>query len=139
MKIDGPGSVRPGQVKKAQKSAAGGAEFLRHMQGDESEAAARVGGAATVFGVSPLIGLQEVDDALQGRRKARQRAADILDRLDEIRVGLLNGSIPREKLHELVRILQVRRQTIDDPKLQAVIDEIDLRAQVEIAKLAQNG
>ncbi|MFV3126051.1 flagellar assembly protein FliX [Niveispirillum sp. KHB5.9] len=139
MKIEGPSSARPGQVKKATRS--GGGEFSRHIQGgDEDEGVSRSSGPQTAAGINPLFALQEVDDPTSGKkRRARARGEDILDRLDELRLGLLTGSIPLEKLHELTRVLQNRRDSIDDPRLQEILDEIDLRAQVEIAKLTPQG
>ena len=135
MKIEGPSSARPGQVKKATRS--GGGAFARHIQGgDEDDSVSRSSGSQSLSGINPLFALQEVDDALSGKkRKAQARGEDILDRLDEIRLGLLLGAIPLEKLHELTRVLQSRIGDLDDPELQQVLDEIDLRAQVEIAKL----
>ena len=134
MKIEGPGPLRPGQVRKGQRTGAGG-DFQSLVDGEGDTAAPRTGGSQAMIGLSPLFALQEVDDALVGRRKARARGEDILDRLEEIRLGLLTGSIPLEKLHELVRIVQSRREDVGDPRLQEILDEIDLRAQVEIAKL----
>jgi hypothetical protein len=136
MKIEGPGSTRPGQVRKAQKS--GGGAFASHLQEGEEEGAVRSSGSQSAVGINPLFALQEVDDALSGkRRRAQARAEDILDRLEELRLGLLNGSFPMEKLQELVRVVQARRESVDDdPRLQELLDEIDLRAQVEIAKLS---
>ncbi len=135
MKIEGPGSLRPGQVRKTTRTG-GGSDFLKHIQDGGDDASARVSGAQTPMAVNPLIALQEVEDATVGRRKARERADDILDRLDELRLGILSGSYPRDRLEQLVRILQARRATVDDPRLEAILDEIDLRAQVEIAKLS---
>lgn len=136
MKIDGPGGVRPGQTRKTQKS--GGGDFRNHVDEGESESAKGVTGGQSAIAISPLLALQEVDDALNGRRRARQRAESILDKLEELRLGLLAGTFPREKLHDLLRMVQSRRETIDDPRLQELLDEIDLRAQVEIAKLDQS-
>lgn len=138
MKIEGPGSTRPGQVRKTQRSGSG--EFLRHLQEGEEEGAAKIGSSQQAGGINPLFALQEVDDALSGkRRQAQARAEDILDRLEELRLGLLTGSFPVERLHELVRVVQNRRDSVDDPRLQEILDEIDLRAQVEIAKLTNAG
>ena len=136
MKIEGPGSLRPGQVRKTTRSGGGG-DFLKHVQDGGDESAGKVTGAQSPLAVNPLIALQEVDDATTGRRKARQRGEDILDRLEELRLGILSGSYPRERLVELVRLVQARRATVDDPRLEAILDEIDLRAQVEIAKLSR--
>lgn len=135
MKIEGPASARPGQVKKATRS--GGGDFLRHIPGeDEDDGVSRSSGSQSASGINPLFALQEVDDALSGKkRRAQARGEDILDRLDELRLGLLTGRFPLEKLHELVRMAQSRREDLDDPRLAEILDEIDLRAQVEIAKL----
>jgi hypothetical protein len=51
---------------------------------------------------------------------------------------LLAGGISREKLLQLSRIVNARRSQITDPKLAAILDDIDLRAQVELAKHSQN-
>jgi hypothetical protein len=62
------------------------------------------------------------------------RAETLLDRLDELRHGLLMGTLGRAQLHELGRLVRLQRDAVDDPGLIAVLDDIDLRAQVELAK-----
>ncbi|MBB6250501.1 flagellar assembly protein FliX [Nitrospirillum iridis] len=134
MKIEGPGSSLPSsQTRKTQR--AGGDSFRTHVSdGDSDEGAKSVTGAQTAMAITPLLALQEVDDALNSKRKARQRAETLLDKLEELRLGLLAGTYPRERLQELVRMVQSRRDTVTDPRMQEVLDEIDLRAQVELAK-----
>ena len=79
--------------------------------------------------------------ALQGieedspQSKGRRRAEEILDRLDEIRQGLLAGSIPAAGLDRLVTVIRTQKAGVSDPRLAEILDEIDLRAQVELAKL----
>jgi len=60
----------------------------------------------------------------------------MLDRLDDIRLGLLTGTVSKERLSELSRLARVRRAEVDDPRLVEVLDEIELRAEVELAKLS---
>jgi hypothetical protein len=55
--------------------------------------------------------------------------------LDRIRDGLLSGGIPRATLYRLAAALNRRQECFVEPQLQAVLDEIDLRARVELAKL----
>jgi hypothetical protein len=62
------------------------------------------------------------------------RADTLLDKLDELRHGLLMGSLTRSQLAELERLVSIRRGDVDDPQLNALLDDIDLRVQVEIAK-----
>jgi hypothetical protein len=63
-----------------------------------------------------------------------QHGVDILDKLEEIRRDLLAGGIPRERLENLAQTLRARRAHVSDPRLIEIIDEIELRAAVEIAK-----
>ena len=52
--------------------------------------------------------------------------------------GLLAGGIPRLTLNRLASAVSARRDGFSDPKLQSVLDEIELRARVELAKLEQS-
>ena len=62
------------------------------------------------------------------------RGEDLLDRLDELRLGILTGRFPKEKLAELAQRLRQKREQGVDPALDAILAEIELRAEVEIAK-----
>ncbi len=57
--------------------------------------------------------------------------------LDELRDGLLAGGIPRATLTRLAHAVSQRHDQFSDPRLQSVLDEIELRARVELAKLEQ--
>lgn len=136
MKVEGTGSTHgTTAAKKAKKT--GSSEFSRHIQGDDSgveETASGVSGMSGVGGVDALLALQQVDDATTGRSKARQRGNNILDQLEDLRLDLLTGGIPPQRLQQLVRLVQAQKGQITDPKLVEVLEEIDLRAQVELAK-----
>jgi hypothetical protein len=79
--------------------------------------------------------MQAADEPLTGKRRAVRRANDMLDLLDDIKIGLLTGAVPRQTLRHLTSLVAERRNDFNEPGLQGVIDEIDLRAQVELAKL----
>lgn len=66
------------------------------------------------------------------------RAEHLLDRLDQIRVGLLTGSMSRGVLTSIIYRLEERRHEGVDPRLVALIYEIELRAKVELAKPSMN-
>ncbi len=135
-KIEGPGSIRPPQaIKRAGKtSASSSAGFAKHL--DETGEASGASGVSTTNAVSGIIGVQEVDDALAHASRGKLRAQDILDRLENLRLELLNGQVSVEKLQQLSRVVSSRRGEISDPNLLGVLDEIDLRAKVELAKYA---
>lgn len=136
-KIEGPSSVRTTtSVRRTAKTGkAGKAGFSKHLEGPEDvEGAAATGAASGIGAVEGVIGAQEVDDALARAAKGKLRAEDILERLDEVRLGILTGVLSRDKLRQLAHIVNLRRPEVTDPKLGAILDEIDLRAQVELAK-----
>jgi hypothetical protein len=136
-KIDGVSGVRTAQpVKRATKtSASGNASFASQV--GESEETTATSGIASTSNVSGILGVQEVDDALARASRGKVRADDILDRLEDLRIEILAGGISRDKLTQLSRIVSVRRGQINDPRLAEILDDIDLRAQVELAKYSQ--
>jgi len=105
---------------------------------DEATTTQGVGASAGLSGVMGVLAIQEVDevdDAAKRASRGKRRALEMLDKLDEIRMGLLSGELTADRVMELARTVQARRVEIDDPKLAEILDEIDLRAQVELAKL----
>ena len=134
MKIDGSGSIRPTQSRARRPSRAVTDGAFSSQIAVEPHSAG-VGSVAPGNAVDGLLALQEVPDAADGRSKGLARGADLLDRLDEIRHALLRGAISRERLAELHRHVQAKKTVVDDARLGAILDEIDLRASVELAKL----
>jgi phosphohistidine phosphatase SixA len=135
MKIDPTGPTRSaGSVRRAERTGATRqGDFARHL--DSSGTAAGVSGGNPVGTVNAFLSIQEVDDPLTGRARAKQRAEDILDELDAMRDGLLAGTLPRESIIRLAGLVRVRRPEVTDLVLKEVLDEIELRAEVELAKL----
>ncbi len=134
MKIDGSGSIRPTQSRARRPSRAVTDGAFSSQIAVEPHSAG-VGSVAPGNAVDGLLALQEVPDAADGRSKGLARGADLLDRLDEIRHALLRGAISRERLAELHRYVLAKKTVVDDARLGAILDEIDLRASVELAKL----
>jgi hypothetical protein len=113
--------------------------FAKALRAGDDTATAGVNGAQSAAAISPLLNLQEVDDSTSGPSKAKARAEDLLDKLDEIRHALLSGGLSESKLNALSQVAQSQRAEVDDPRLAEILDEIDLRAQVELAKLSPRG
>jgi hypothetical protein len=90
--------------------------------------------------VESILSVQVMQDAgdQESRKQSKQYGLELLDRLDEIRDGLLVGAISKDKLIELAQSMRQQRRKSDDPQLNQIIDEIELRAEVEIAKLTRD-
>ena len=138
MKVTGPGTVQSNAIRRVRRGGEkGGRAFADHVSGEARDGSvAPVGASVPPAPVDALIALQEVPDASTGRRRALMRGSSMLDLLDEVRVGLLSGIIPRGRLQSLLDALKGRRESIEDPRLAQLIDEIELRASVELAKLS---
>ena len=142
MKISGYGPTSgPGQTKRTGKTdKSSSSAFATHLAEtfEAAEESHAVETTHAVGNIDALLAVQAADDSLEReqRRKLIQRGEDILDKLDEVRHGLLMGSIPKEKLITLAQLVRSRRDNVVDPRLAAVLDEIELRAEVELAKLS---
>ena len=138
MKIDAPGSVRANSVRRTGKSRNGaGTEFAKHISSGSETTPVAGGSAAQLDSVEALLALQQVPDATRQTVPPEQKhAEDLLDRLDQVRLGLLRGDLSRLDLQALVLRLGERRRESGDPRLVAIVDEIELRAKVELAKLS---
>ena len=139
MKITQNAPIRSTSIRRSGKSSAGrSGQFTDHLVTGEAGAPTGNSNSSTpVSAVDSLLVLQEVPDATSGTSRAKLRAQDLLDQLDEVRHGLLAGALSRRMLDRLARIARSERQSVDDPRLQELLDEIELRAAVELAKYSR--
>ncbi len=105
---------------------------------DAAAAATRVGSVLGVSSIDALLALQEVGGALERRKKAVRRAGVILDVLDELKIAVLEGAVPPHTLGRLIEAVRQERARTGDAGLEGVLDEIETRAAVELAKLGRN-
>ncbi len=84
------------------------------------------------------MALQGVESATERRKRSIRRGRGLLDRLDELKLAMLGGENDAEALERLTRSLREERPE-DAPEAQndglgSLLDQIDLRAAVELAK-----
>lgn len=131
MKVTGPGPVSS-QTSQRTARASGGFSVAGAPSG--ASAATPMSGAASVGSVAALLALQEEDGPQERRRKALRRGNGLLDRLDAVKVALLDGGDGAMALQALARAAAEQRHGDPDPELQDVLDHIETRAAVELAK-----
>ncbi|MEM9627547.1 MAG: flagellar assembly protein FliX [Pseudomonadota bacterium] len=140
MKISqtGPG-VPTGRSRKA--GAAGRADadgaFRRHIDMDGPPSANAPTSTMPLTALGSLLAVQEVPDPMAGKKRAVQHGDSILDELRDLQVELVEGRVSEGTLRSLAHMLDQPRPAIDDPGLNQVLDDIELRAAVELAKLEQ--
>ncbi len=89
----------------------------------------------TIGGIDALIALQSEDGPAGRRRRAVKRGRIALDALDELKHGLLAGTLGASTLARLKSVATELKDASGEPGLDAVLAEIELRVEVEIAKL----
>jgi hypothetical protein len=143
MKVSGLGnSTGPSQVRKTGKADKAASDSFAKQLGEGAEPvedAATVDAPSAVASVDALLAAQAVGGTLEEdvRKRLIRRGDDILDRLEELRGALLAGSVPKERLIQLAQMVRARRDAVSDPRLATILDEIELRAEVELAKLSR--
>jgi hypothetical protein len=109
--------------------------FARQLNGSQAGSRPVPAAVASVGATIGLLALQEVRQAQPSRRRAVARAAAILDDLGELRTALLEGSGPTEIVERLRARLAAEVERGGDEELEQILDAVDLRAHVELAKL----
>ena len=140
MRIKDVDNVRAKQSKKTDKVKSSPetnfSNYLSKLSNPE-EVSGTSDNVLPVSEVSSILLAQEISqESLDSQNKNLfTRGEVLLDQLGIIRDGLLAGSLPADKLKELTKILNEEKTINSDPQLSEIIDEIELRAEVELAKL----
>ena len=88
----------------------------------------------TLGGIDALIALQGIEDPVERRGRAVKHGRRALDALDELKLGLLSGSLDQATLLRLKSVAADLQGSSGDERLDQVLGEIDLRVAVELAK-----
>jgi len=88
----------------------------------------------TLGGIDALIALQGIEDPVERRRRAVKHGRRALDALDELKLGLLAGTLDQATMLRLKAVAVDLHDASGDAGLDQVLAEIDLRVAVELAK-----
>jgi hypothetical protein len=134
MRILAPNGTSLAAAAPAARRATGSGFAVTAETAPRSTAAA--GGPRSVGGIDALIALQGVEDPLERRKRAVKRGRVALDALDELKMALLGGALTTATLAKLQSAAAHLKLDSGDAALDAVLGEIELRVEVEIAKMA---
>lgn len=89
--------------------------------------------SASLMGMEALLMMQETDDGQRERRRRQlRRATHVLDALDDLKIGLMDGN--RGDMAALNKLISQPLEETGDEKLDALLGHIETLAWVEIAK-----
>jgi len=104
--------------------------------GDDAPHTGALSSGSTIQGMDALLALQEVGEKPDRKSKATRRGHALLDGLELIKTDLLAGHVSEERLEGLANEVS-KRESSGDPEVDSVLDEIELRVKVELAKLGR--
>ncbi|MBN8552500.1 MAG: flagellar assembly protein FliX [Caulobacterales bacterium] len=131
MKVTGSGPIASQNARRSATTAGGFSVATGTGQARATGPAMATTGVASV---AALLALQEDDGPETRRRKALKRGGGLLDCLEAVKLALLEGGDGSVALSALSRLAAEERQGDPDPALQDVLDHIETRAAVELAK-----
>ena len=84
--------------------------------------------------IDALLAMQGVEDPTERRKRSVARGRGALDVLDDLKLGLLSGNLDTATMNRLRDAAANLKSSSGDPGLDAVLAEIELRVEVELAK-----
>ncbi len=97
-------------------------------------AAARASALGGVNSLDALLALQETLSPLERKKRALRRGGKILDALDDLKLAMLGEGVDADALTRLQSAVRDARSETDDPGLDDLLEQVEIRAAVELAK-----
>ncbi len=139
IKIETARPSHSGTSTKKKKSASSGTGFASLMDSlsTQNEAALEnnsVSDTAATNSLDMILSTQAIPEEITHRQRNIRQANLTLDSLEALRNALLMDAVPLYLLHDIERRMIDMRETETDPLLIDIIEDIELRAAVEVAK-----
>jgi hypothetical protein len=135
MRILGPNGTTLGTPAASARRSASSAFAL-----PDSSAAAEsraVSAPKAAGSIDALLAMQGIEDPTERRKRSVARGRGALDVLDDLKIGLLSGNFDASTVSRLRDAAANLKSSSGDPGLDAVLSEIELRVEVELAKAGQ--
>jgi class II flagellar assembly regulator FliX len=137
MRIYGPNGTTLGTPASSPKRTSSSGFSLPEDVSTTSETRATMAPKATA-NIDALIALQGIEeDPVERRKRSFARGKGALDVLDDLKLKLLSGNLDKATVLRLRDAAANLKASSGDPGLDAVLSEIELRVEVELAKAGQ--
>lgn len=119
------------------KKSTSGSDFSSYLNETFKSGDAPVSGASNISVADAIFATQMVGglEEKEIRKKLVKRGLSLLDKLEDIRDAILLGHVSKDKLIDISRFVKERNVDTTDDKLKAIMSELELRVEVELAKL----
>lgn len=138
MRIESNRSSKVDNVKKKSAvSKSGGGEFDGLLSVGDSGSTSPAAYANSISSINSIFSVQEMSIEVLDPEEAKEKGLELLDELKKLRDGIVMEQVNVQSLQHLVNKIQNEKIHVSDPKLQEIIDDIEIRASVELAKLGK--
>ncbi len=134
MKVNGSRSATSVAGSRKAPAAVAGGFAPDTAESTASAASPHAGALGAVGSLEALLALQEALGPLERRRRAVRRAGSMLDALDELKLEFVDGGDGGPALARLNAAVGEARERTDDAGLEDLLEQIEIRAAVELAK-----
>src|SRR6202171_5632158 len=136
MRIYGTNGTTPGSpAANSRRTSSTGFALPDAASPPDARAATAPKAAANIDALLAMQGVEE--DPVERRKRSVQRGKGALDVLDDLKIGLLSGNFDATTVSRLRDAAANLKSSSGDPGLDAVLSEIELRVEVELAKAGQ--
>jgi len=136
MRIYGPNGTTLGSpAANSRRTSSTGFALPDAQSSSDTRAATAPKAAANIDALLAMQGIEE--DPVERRKRSVQRGKGALDVLDDLKIGLLSGNFDASTVSRLRDAAAQLKSSSGDPGLDAVLSEIELRVEVELAKAGQ--
>lgn len=137
MKVEGPKRTQESSATKKKGGVSGADGSFGDLISEGAAEAQKAAASQSIARVDALLTVQGTEDPTEraARRRMTQRSDTLLKELDKIRMSMLGGTLTVGHMVDIADVVASHREKIADPQLTSILDEIDLRAQVELAKM----
>lgn len=131
MRID---NIRTGTISGRSTAARSGSGVAFHVnEGSNPVRSQAMAPMSAMQDIGSLLALQSVEDPLARRKRQVKRGTDMLDLLERMKADLVVGLVSPGRLDQMARLLSEARER-GEPGLDGLLDDIELRVAVELAK-----
>ena len=136
MRIYGPNGTTLGTpASNARKTSSTGFSLPDMTAAPETRSATAPKAAGNIDALLAMQGV--IEDPVERRKRSVQRGRGALEVLDDLKLGLLAGNLDTSTMNRLRDAAANLKSSSGDPGLDAVLSEIELRVEVELAKAGQ--
>ncbi len=135
MRVNSSKNIGSNAGAKKTKKGTSGSKF-NPIENEEATSASSVSSATPLSDLDALLALQSVDppSVREQRKKAVFHADQMLSELEKLKIAILSGQHTRLHLQKLKNLIDHRPEYAEDSGLLDLLNQINLRVEVELAK-----